>query len=507
MGKVLMKQEPVLVASGITKRYGGVAALTEAGFELKRGEILGLCGENGAGKSTLIKILGGIVIPDSGSLSIGGAGIVFGDRPDPSLLSIVHQELSVVPHLSVLDNIMMGRTGAWGLYLRRSFERETRELLQVVGLQHIATDTPAGTLTLAEQQLIEIARGIASNAQVLLLDEPTATLSDAEINKVFTVLRQLRERGTSIVIVSHRLAEVFSLTDRITVFRNGRHIFTKPTSDLTPPELVRAMIGRDVVHKPRSRTSGEKALTQPKIRAEALKVKGSFGPVDIEVRPGEIVAIVGQLGSGADAVLETFAGLREPEGGKLIVDGVEVVLDGVSSAYDCGIAYVAEDRAARGVFLDASIEVNITSQILDKISPGGLISAGVCRERAISLARSFQIDPGRITHNVSTLSGGNQQKVSLAKAVALEPSLLLLNEPTRGVDVGARSEIYDRLHEMADAGLAVAFYSTDLEEVVDVSDRVITIYRGRVVRDVGRDQTDADEILQDILHGQLEAAE
>ncbi|WP_200956618.1 sugar ABC transporter ATP-binding protein [Rhizobium sp. Root1204] len=502
-----MINEPMLIASGITKRYGGVAALTDAGFQLNKGEILGLCGENGAGKSTLIKILGGIVTPDSGSLSIDGAAVHFGHRPDPSLLSIVHQELSIIPHLSVLDNIMMGRRGAGGFYFRRSFETETRDLLQQVGLQHVQPTMLAGKLTLAEQQLIEIARGLASNSRVLLLDEPTATLSDAEINKVFAVLRQLRERGASIVIVSHRLAEVFSLTDRITVFRNGRHIFTQPTSSLTPHELVRAMIGRDVEHAKRATDGGVDRKASPRISADELTVKNSFGPVDIKIWPGEVVAIVGQLGSGADAILETFAGLRKPAAGKLRADGREIVFGGISDAYRNGIAYVAEDRAGRGVFLTASIEVNITSQILDRISPRGLVSAQLSRHRTLDLARAFAIDPNRVSHLVSTLSGGNQQKVSLAKAAACDPTLLLLNEPTRGVDVGARSEIYARLRQMADAGLAIAFYSTDLEEVMEIADRIVTVYRGKVVRTVERDFTNPDEILRDILHGHLEAVQ
>ncbi|WP_181409983.1 sugar ABC transporter ATP-binding protein [Martelella alba] len=503
-----MANEPILVAAGLSKRYGGVSALKDASFELRKGEILGLCGENGAGKSTLIKILGGIVIPSEGSLSIDGIAITFGERPDPALLSIVHQELSVIPHLSVLDNIMLNRRKTTaGLYLRGRLAQETKALLALVGLDHVDHRTLAGTLTLAEQQLIEIARGLASQSQVLLLDEPTATLSDAEINKVFAVLRQLRDRGTTIVIVSHRLAEIFALTDRITVFRNGEHIFTKNTEDLDPQSLVRAMIGRDVEHVAKSAGRVSPSKVPARIEARTLGVAGGFGPVDFSVRPGEILAIVGQLGSGADTILETMAGLHKPSQGGLSLNGTPLSLRSIADAYRNGIAYVAEDRAGRGVFLTASIEINITAQILNKISPFGLISSRLSKSRALPLARAFQIDEKRLSHQVSTLSGGNQQKVSLAKAAATEPQLLLLNEPTRGVDVGARAEIYARLQALASEGLAIAFYSTDLEEVMELADRIVTVYRGRIVRDLPHDETDSDEILKDILHGRQETVQ
>nr|WP_319514585.1 sugar ABC transporter ATP-binding protein [uncultured Cohaesibacter sp.] len=496
-----MRNDTILVAANISKRYGGVAALSKAGFELRKGEILGLCGENGAGKSTLIKILGGIVTPEEGSLTIDGTHVEFGTRPDPSLLSIVHQELSVIPHLSVLDNVMLNKVSGRGFYLRKSLEPETRSLLKQVGLEHIDPRTKAVDLTLAEQQLIEIARGLASQSQVLLLDEPTATLSDAEIEKVFSVMRGLRDSGKSLVIVSHRLAEIFALTNRITVFRNGQHIFTRPTSELNAQELVKAMIGRDVEVDEQGVDFKPDANTPPRVSAKMLQLDKRYGPLSFEIHPGETVAIVGQLGSGADILLETLAGLHQPTSGSVSLDDKPLQLHDVTDAYRNGIAYVAEDRRGRGVFLTAPIEVNITSQILAKISPFGLISQNKSRARAVALAEDFQIDTKRLSHQVSTLSGGNQQKVSLAKAVATDPRLLLLNEPTRGVDVGARSEIYSRLKSLAQNGLAIAFYSTDLEEVMQVADRIITIYRGAIVNDVNHSATNADDVLKDILHG------
>ena len=490
----------VLVATGLSKRYGATQALDDVGFELRAGEVHGLCGENGAGKSTLVKILGGYVVPDSGQIVVDGEPVKLGHRPDPSLISIVHQELSIVPHLSVLDNVMMGAPEVGALYLRGRFRAAVRKHLDAVGLTHVEVDRPASTLSLAEQQLVEIARGIGRGARVLLLDEPTATLSDAEIANVFRVLRSLKADGATIVIISHRLDEIFALTDRVTVFRSGRHVFTRNTSDLDAPELVRAMIGRDVVRGGMHADAAE-GRRATRLQARDWTLPGEFGPFNLSFGAGETVAVVGQLGSGADSFLASLAGLHPGTRGSLTMEGQVLQLRGVNDAYRAGIGYVAEDRAGKGVFLDAAIEVNITSQILDRVSARGLISRRAAHERALTLAQEFQIDPRRLPHDVSTLSGGNQQKVSLAKAAALGPRLLLLNEPTRGVDVGARSEIYARLHAMTSQGMTIIFYSTDIEEVMEVADRVITIYRGMVVSDRPRAAITADDVLHDILHG------
>jgi ABC-type sugar transport system ATPase subunit len=492
----------VLTAQGLSKRYGGVQALDDVCFELRAGEIHGLCGENGAGKSTLVKILGGFVTPDAGEVRVAGEPLVLGRKVDPSLISIVHQELSIVPHLSVLDNVMLGAREVGAIYRRAAFRAKVRMHLDAVGLDHVEVDRPAVRLSLAEQQLVEIARGLARGARVLLLDEPTATLSDAEIERVFAVLRKLRDTGTTIVIISHRLDEVFALTDRVTVFRSGRHIFTRDTSGLTSAELVRAMIGRDVARGVRTARPRTSRSETPCLRLSQWTLPGAFAPFELDVARGEIVALVGQLGSGADVLLESMAGLHRGVRGRLDLDGRSVELRGIADAYRAGIAYVAEDRAAKGVFLDAPIGLNLVSQVLATVSRAGWLSQRLMSQRAAGLAKQFQIDPSRLPHEVSTLSGGNQQKVSLGKAVALQPRLLLLNEPTRGVDIGARSEIYARLTAMTEAsGLAILFHSTDLEEVMEIADRVITIYRGGVVRDAQRSDISADDVLHDMLHG------
>ncbi|WP_106285807.1 sugar ABC transporter ATP-binding protein [Paraburkholderia sp. BL25I1N1] len=493
--------DSILIAQHLSKRYGGVEALRDVSFELRRGEIHGLCGENGAGKSTVVKILGGVVKPDTGTIVVDNEPLALGERVDPRLISIVHQELSIVPHLSVLDNVMLGAPEVGAVYIRRRFERIVREHLDAVGLQHIHPAQLASTLSLAEKQLVEIARGVARGARVLLLDEPTATLSEAEITQVFHVLYKLRDAGASLVIISHRLDEIFALTDRVTVFRSGQHIWTRETAGLTSDELVHAMIGRDLVRSDHAASTHSVSGKPTRLRTRSLAAPGRFSAVDLAVAPGDIVAIAGQLGSGADAFVEALAGLHPEYGGYIELDGSAVALRSIDMAHAAGIAYVPDDRAGKGVFLDAPIGVNLTSHVLSTISPRGWLSAMAERQLAVSLATQFQIDPSRMPHDVSTLSGGNQQKVAIAKAAATRPRLLLLNEPTRGVDIGARAEIYARLRTMTQTGMTVIFYSTDLEEIMEVAQRIVTVYRGNVVRVRERSNTTGDDILQDILHG------
>lgn len=492
---------PILSARGLKKSYGGVRALRGMDIDLAEGEIHGLCGENGAGKSTLVKILGGLVEPDEGELGIGGMQVELGTPVDPALLSIVHQELSIIPHLSVLDNVMLGARDVGRIYRRGPFRAHVRQVLDSVGLEHVSLDVQAETLPLAERQLIEIARGIARGARVLLLDEPTATLSDGEIEKVFAVMRRLKaEQGTTIVIISHRLNEIFALTDRVTVLRSGQHVMTANTAELTNARLVEAMIGHELQTGEIAPSHAREGVA-PRLSLTGWSLPGRFASLDLDVQPGQIVSLVGQLGSGADTLLESLAGLH-PARGTLSLDGKAATPRGIAEAYAAGIAYVSEDRAKRGVFLEAAIGTNLVSQILDRVSRNGWMVTSAVRERATQLAQNFAIDPARLPHDVSTLSGGNQQKVSLGKAAALGPRLLLLNEPTRGVDIGARAEIYAQLRRLAEAeGLTILFYSTDLEEVLDASDRIVTFYRGAMVRDALRPQMDADAILHDILHG------
>jgi ABC-type sugar transport system ATPase subunit len=494
----------VLTVTGLRKTFGGVVALREVDFELKAGEIHGLCGENGAGKSTLVKILAGLIAPTAGHIEVEGVPLRPGRRTDPRQISIVYQELSIIPDLTVLDNVLLGDREIGEIYVRSRYVDVVRRQLDALGLGHIDVNQLARQLTLAEQQLVEITRGVLRGARILILDEPTATLSDNEIRRVFAAVRWLRDQGSTVVFITHRLPEIFELTDRVTVFRNGERVLTEPTSALDTASLVNAMIGREVAARQAMRAFRDAAPAV--LELSGLSVPGHYDPIDLSVGKGEVVAIVGQLGSGADILIETIAGLRRTYGGAIRLEGAPVEVRSTAKAMRHGIAYVPEDRAGKGVFLDASVETNMSASILGSIARLGFLRRALEGKIARALAARFQIDPGRLHSEVSQLSGGNQQKVALAKAVAAEPRLLVLNEPTRGVDIGARSEIYKQLRQLAASGVVVLFFTTDIEEVQELADRVVTIFRGAVVSDRATRDVAMDIVLKDILHGPEPAA-
>ena len=492
----------LLHAKGITKQYGGIQALDNVEFEVQAGEIHALCGENGAGKSTLVKILAGIVTPDKGEITVASVPLRFGQRTDPRLISVVYQELSIIAHLSVLDNVMLGAPEVGEIYRRKKFLPLVKDQLSGLGLGHIDPKTNASQLSLAERQLVEIVRGVARGARILLLDEPTATLSDKEIERVFAAARWLAQKGTGVVFISHRLEEVFALTQRVTVMRNGRKVLTKPIAELSPAELVKAMIGRELTSSRPDSGAITQSRAQARIKLDHLSLRGCFHDVDLEIQRSEIVALVGQLGSGADLLVETLAGIQKHYEGDILIDGKTLKLDGIRQAMDRKVVYVPEDRAAKGVFLDTSVRRNLTASILNQISWFGILKRRSELSKVRELATAFEVDPRRLPDAVSQLSGGNQQKVALAKAAATGPNILLLNEPTRGIDVGARSEIYRRLRNLVKQDLTVVFYSTDLEEVIELADRVVTFFRGKIVTITCATKTSVRRILYEILHGQ-----
>ncbi|CDX50574.1 ABC transporter related [Mesorhizobium plurifarium] len=492
--------QAVLTVTKLRKSFGGVHALKGIDFDLHAGEIHALCGENGAGKSTLVRIIAGLMAADEGEIRVDGQLLRPGELTNPKLVSVVYQELSIIPHLSVLDNVLLGDPDISQLYIRRRYRARARQTLDQLGLSDVPLNLEAGRLSIAEQQLLEICRAVMRGARVLILDEPTASLSDAEIQRVFQTVRWLRAKGTAVVYISHRLPEIFALTDRTTVFRNGQRILTKPTAQWTNDELVAEMIGREVTSAHATRDGGRPEAATV-IELAGLGVAGKYRPVDLAFRAGEIVGIIGQLGSGANALVETLAGLERHYAGTIMVGGSAVEVTSIAAASRAGIAYVSEDRGGKSLFLGAPIEVNLTSAILDRLNRFGVLTLADARKQASDLARRFQIDVRRLPAAASTLSGGNQQKVAIAKSVALSPRILVLNEPTRGVDVGARTEIYREIQALAREGLVVLFFSTDLEEIRELSQRVITVFRGEIVRDLPVEETTMDSILGDVVRG------
>lgn len=486
--------EVLLAAQSVAKRYGDVAVLQSIDLEFRAGEIHALLGENGAGKSTLVKILAGI-IPAS-------AGRVSGAAHENNDVAMVFQELSVVPQLSVLDNLALaGRANRWLVPYRRLRSR-AREALDAAGLTDIHLDRPVETLSLAQQQLLELARGLIRNARVLILDEPTATLSDGEIRRVHSVTRSLAAAGHAVLYITHRLGEVMELAHRVTILRTGRVAATGPRSDFTMATIVGHMLGE--AHDTTGKTPAPQHDRDPAntLAVARLSLPGRYHDVSLSAFDGEILALFGQVGSGADDLVRSLAGLLPPTDGSITLGGSALPVAHRRAAQRRGVGYVPADRATEGVFLDASVTTNISSSALEHISETHVLSGRKERALARELATGVRFNPERLGEMVSAFSGGNQQKVAVARALAMQPRLLLMSEPTRGVDIGARAEIYHTLRLLASQHVLVVVYSTDIVEIRDLADRVVTMYRGRTIGSHRVDDTDDATLITEILHGE-----
>jgi ribose transport system ATP-binding protein len=486
----------VLRMRGISLSFGAVKALEDAEFELRRNEVMALVGENGAGKSSLVKILAGIHKPDSGTIEL--AGRVYSDMVAVKApVAVVQQELSLVPTMSAAENVFLGhpRRSQWQRH--RQLVREARPFLAQAGLPDVDPATPAGSLSVAERQLVEVARLVARDAQVLIFDEPTAALGDNEIARVMAVVRELSSNGRAIVYVTHRLDEVFELADRVTVFRNGRSQAPVVAKSLDTAGLIERMLGRRLsdMFPPRSAGFGEQVL-----EVEELLSAGLREPVSLTLRRGEILGLAGQMGSGTTPLLKALAGARRVEGGAIRVGGRKLASRRPRDAILAGVAYCSGDRKHDGLFMVRSIQENLSAPALGRLARRGWLARRRERTTATELARFFQVDTRRLAHLAGTLSGGNQQKVALGKWIGARPTVLLVEEPTRGVDVGARAEIYAHLRRLADDGLAVMFASSDITEVLGLADTVATFYRGRLISTRPVEDTDAAAVLRDVTH-------
>jgi len=470
-----------LSVRGIAKRFGSITAIEEVSLDLHRGEVRALCGGNGAGKSTLVKILTGVLPPSEGRLEIDGKPHVFRNPVDAQRagLTLVAQELSLAPDLSVHDNLWLGHAEA--PFARRTARSAAlaREALDAVGLEATGLDVKAGGLSLAERQLLEIARGLVRNASVLILDEPTATLSEREIAKVFDAVRRLKAVGRSVIYITHRMGEVYDLCDSVTVMRNGRIVTTQPAAKMPRDRLLELMIGRELtdVYPPSTKPPGTTML-----EVSGLTAPGAVEDFSLQLRAGEIVGIVGQIGSGATESIRALAGLVHDARGEVTIDGERLRLGAPSAILKSGIRFVSEDRATEGVFLDMPARTNLVATRFPEVSSAGYLPPARLGRIAGFLARQVGFDPSRLNLAAGRLSGGNQQKLAIGRCSDRSaPGVILMNEPTRGVDMGARAEIYQTLRRLCDEGNAVLLASTDLEEVVGLVDRVVTMFRGRIV--------------------------
>jgi ribose transport system ATP-binding protein len=491
------RRSTLLSVTGVSKRFGGVQALDDVSVDFYAGEVHALLGENGAGKSTLMKIIAGVQPQDSGTVTTADG------RDD---VAMVFQELSVIPALSVRDNLVLAlrRSGGGhaGLLRRTSMEDAMRSALDRAGLSRLSLDVPVEALPLAQRQLLEIARGLAADARTLILDEPTATLSDVEIAKVHDVVRSLRADGHAIVYITHRLGEVFTLADRVTVMRSGKVVSNGPTDRFSMESLVADMLGADhEVAPPTTRVGSAARPDEHTLIVDRACSGHRFHDVSFTAAAGQVTALFGQIASGADDLARALAGLMPITAGHLELDGQTLTRLNRASSQARGIAYVSADRVVEGVFLTGDVVRNVSSGALGRVSQVGVIRAAEERALARTISSRVAFDPNRVHTPVGQLSGGNQQKIAIARALATQPRMLVLSEPTRGVDIGARAEIYAALRELADTGVVIVVYSSDIVEIRELADRVLTMFRGGTVGDHQVADTDDARILADILHG------
>ncbi len=487
---------PLIELVGISKSYGGVHAVEDVSFGIHPSTIHALVGENGAGKSTLVKVLTGVIQPEGGELLVDGEPQRLADPQSAHRLGIVamYQEPTVFQDLTVAENVFAGRhpRRAIGTVDWRAMRTEASRILRELGAD-FAPDTPVRGLGVADRQLLEIARALTSSARLLIMDEPTAALSPHEVDKLFATGRRLRERGVAVVFISHRLEEVDAIADTVTVLRDGRHIATRPAAGLSQAEIIRLMVGRslDALFPKEESEVGDVVL-----RARGLTHRGVFSNVSFDLHRGEIVGLAGFVGAGRTEVARSIFGIDRLDAGELWIDGSRFRPRSPRAALRRGLAYLPEDRLQQGLVQPMSIAVNASMAVLPRLTPGGILRPR--RER--SLARRFMeqlsiraTSPAQI---VRSLSGGNQQKVVLSKWLAAEPGILILDEPTHGVDVGTKADVHQAISHLAANGLTILLISSELPEILGMSDRVLVMREGRLVAEFPRDAATQERIIE-----------
>jgi ribose transport system ATP-binding protein len=479
--------EGFLALSGISKRYGGVRALEAVDFACERGKIHAVLGENGAGKSTLIKIIAGVVQPDAGSMCLAGSIISFATPSAANAAGVVciFQELSLMPDLSVADNISIAAPPRrFGLIDARAQRRRAEALLAEIGCEDVNPLMRVRDLPLSRRQMVEIAKALGQRPQLLILDEATSALTSADVEKVYAMLAALKADGIAILYISHRMHEVEALADRASVFRNGRHIETFDKGARSTADIVQLMIGRDIATQYPAKPA--RPRPKPVLKLDGLCWDRRLDNISLEVGAGEIVGLGGLDGQGQKTLLFALFGVLRGVTGRVTVDGQEVRpgSPAVAKSSTVGIALVPEDRKTEGLMLPMSIADNLAIASLDALSTGPFVDRARERDAVETGIARLQIRIGARSDAVSTLSGGNQQKVVIAKWLMTEPRIILLNDPTRGIDVGTKQEIYRLMRELADQGAAILFYSTDYDELIGCCDRVAIMYDGRIMREL-----------------------
>jgi rhamnose transport system ATP-binding protein len=499
--------QPILRLDSVSKTFPGVRALDSVQFDVRPGEVHALLGENGAGKSTLIKIMSGVHEPDGGTVELDGKPVRLGRPQDAQRAGIatIYQELLLFPELTVAENIFAGHAPRrrWGGIDWSLMRSRAREILATLDIHDLDVDRTVGALSVGNRQRVEIAKALSQNARVLIMDEPTAALTEADVERLFAIVRLLKARGVGIVYISHRLVEVFELADRVTVLRDGRHVGTREVAETREDELITMMVGRalDALFP---KTAAE--IGPPVLEVRGLSGRPQLRDVGLTLHRGEIVGLADLVGAGRSELAQALFGITPPDAGEILLDGRPVRIAGPRDAIRLGIAYVPEDRGQQGLVRPMRIRENASLAVLRRLAKGGFIDFPAEAELARSIIRQFGVRASGIEQAVGKLSGGNQQKVVLGKWLATKPRVLIMDEPTRGIDVGAKAEIHRLMSELAGQGLAILMISSELPEILGMSDRVLVMRQGRLVAEFPRARASQEAIAGAMMHAAEPAA-
>ena len=488
---------PILEMKGITKRFPGVLALDHVDLTVYPGQVLALVGENGAGKSTLMKVLSGVHQMDEGEILMEGKPVKI-ENPLASQLmgiSIIYQELSVLDNMNIAENIFLGREKRSGRVFvdKKQMHAEARKLLDEVGLD-VDTHTMAGELSTAQKQMIEVAKALSFNSKIIIMDEPTSSLTETETDILFGIIRKLREKGVAIVFISHKLAEIFAITDEVAILRDGVSAGRMMTEGCTENDIIKAMVGRDVddLYAKQAAPIGDVVL-----EVKNLNTKGFLKDINFELRAGEILGFAGLVGAGRSEVMRAVFGIDPKESGEIYIKGKKVDIKNPRDAMLQGIGFVPEDRKLQGLVLGMSVGKNTTLAALKAVAnKAGFINHKQEKEMADKFVKALEVKTPSNDQLVKNLSGGNQQKVVIAKWLANNPDILILDEPTRGIDVGAKKEIHQLMSDLANQGVAIIMISSELPEVLGMSDRVIVMHEGRIKGQLSREDADQVSIMK-----------
>lgn len=495
-----MNQDVLLKIDGISKSFPGVKALDNVGFDVKRGEVHAIVGENGAGKSTLMNILSGVYTPNTGRLYFEGAEVSFKDpkHAQETGIAMIHQELSLANHLSVMENIYLGRlkTNRLGFIDYKKNNARCKNELECLGIMNITPDTLIKELSVSQMQMVEIAKALSLRSKLLIMDEPTSSLTQKETEMLFATIRSLKRNGVSVLYISHRMEEIFEISDRTTVLRDGTYIKTLNTAETTPRELVSLMVGREFN---RTFLREHKAVGKdeiPVMEVRRLSYGKKVKDVSFKLYPGEIIALTGLVGAGRSEVVQTIFGLHKKNAGEILLHGEPVEINTPSQAIEKGIGLVPEGRKTQGLFLGMKVRENITIANLPKLCRMQFVASRQEHEKAEEYIAALRVKTTNSEQQVRYLSGGNQQKTIIARWLLNHPKVLFLDEPTHGVDVGAKTEIYDIINQLAKDGVAIVLISSELPEVLMLADRILVMHNGLITGELTHDEANQEVIME-----------